>query len=183
MRRTDLSSLDRIVIGVALAGVLAIALSVVGVAHAQETEITGRGTVSLSWVAPTSRADGSPLTDLAGYMIYWGPESRHGRCSPDSPETIGADDCYPASFSVSDPAATGESFVLEFSETTTVYFAATAYDSAGRQSRYSNEAAKRFELVIHAPPAAPTSLEVAVSMSCSTSDARVTCEFRVSDPE
>ena len=26
----------------------------------------------LSWDAPEQNADGSPLTDLAGYRVYWG---------------------------------------------------------------------------------------------------------------
>jgi hypothetical protein len=33
---------------------------------------TTNGTVSLSWLAPTENVDGSPLTDLAGYRIYYG---------------------------------------------------------------------------------------------------------------
>lgn len=30
------------------------------------------GTATLSWTPPTENADGSPLTDLAGYRIYYG---------------------------------------------------------------------------------------------------------------
>ena len=30
------------------------------------------GTISLAWDAPTTNVDGSPLTDLAGYWIYYG---------------------------------------------------------------------------------------------------------------
>lgn len=33
------------------------------------------GTLSLSWVAPTMNEDGTPLTDLAGYKVYYGPAS------------------------------------------------------------------------------------------------------------
>lgn len=145
--------------------------------------IEGQGTAALSWEAPTEREDGSPLTNLAGFVIFWGDESRVGRCASDYPTAKDDASCYPASFDVMNPGATGESLVLELSETTTIYFAAIAYDSAGELSRYSNEASKRFELVINAPPGAPTSLEVAVSMSCSTNDARITCEFVISDPE
>ena len=29
--------------------------------------------VTISWIAPTQNADGSRLTDLAGYKIYYGP--------------------------------------------------------------------------------------------------------------
>ncbi|MDH3642435.1 MAG: hypothetical protein OES38_10090, partial [Gammaproteobacteria bacterium] len=34
------------------------------------------GVLSLTWVAPTENVDGSPLTDLAGYKIYYGDSSR-----------------------------------------------------------------------------------------------------------
>ena len=30
------------------------------------------GTATLSWLAPTTDTDGAPLTDLAGYRIYYG---------------------------------------------------------------------------------------------------------------
>ena len=30
------------------------------------------GTATLSWLAPTTNTDGAPLTDLAGYVIYYG---------------------------------------------------------------------------------------------------------------
>ncbi len=30
------------------------------------------GSVTLSWYPPTQNADGSPLTDLAGYRVYYG---------------------------------------------------------------------------------------------------------------
>src|SRR5687767_6502029 len=33
---------------------------------------TPTGTAALAWVAPTQNADGSPLSDLAGYRILYG---------------------------------------------------------------------------------------------------------------
>jgi hypothetical protein len=36
----------------------------------------GNGSITLSWLPPTENADGSALTDLAGYRIYYG---RHAR--------------------------------------------------------------------------------------------------------
>ncbi len=35
----------------------------------------GSGTISLAWDAPTTNSNGSPLTDLAGYRIYYGTSS------------------------------------------------------------------------------------------------------------
>lgn len=53
------------------------------------------GTVSLSWVAPTENTDGTPLTDLAGYNIYYGRSSAQ----------------YEQTYAVDNPALT--SFVLD----------------------------------------------------------------------
>ena len=33
------------------------------------------GSITISWTAPQTRADGTPLTDLAGYRIYYGTSS------------------------------------------------------------------------------------------------------------
>ena len=35
------------------------------------------GSVTLSWLPPTEKIDGTPLTNLAGYRIYWGPKRGH----------------------------------------------------------------------------------------------------------
>jgi hypothetical protein len=35
----------------------------------------GAGTISLAWEAPTTNSDGTPLTDLAGYYVYYGTAS------------------------------------------------------------------------------------------------------------
>ena len=36
---------------------------------------TYAGQATLSWVAPSTNEDGTPLTDLAGYKIYYGTAS------------------------------------------------------------------------------------------------------------
>jgi hypothetical protein len=41
-------------------------------AFAIEVVATATGAASLSWLPPTENDDGTPLTDLAGYKIYWG---------------------------------------------------------------------------------------------------------------
>ncbi len=33
------------------------------------------GFLDLAWEAPTTNVDGTPLTDLAGYRVYWGPSA------------------------------------------------------------------------------------------------------------
>ncbi len=37
--------------------------------------ILSAGDATLSWDPPTTNADGTPLTDLAGYRIYYGTSS------------------------------------------------------------------------------------------------------------
>jgi hypothetical protein len=99
---------------------------------------------TLTWEAPTTNADGSaPLTDLAGYTVYYGATSR----------TAAGFTAYDTALDVGNSpicALTG-SGTLEcvhvlsgFTAGTTVYFAVTAYDSGGNESGYSNEASKTF---------------------------------------
>jgi hypothetical protein len=37
--------------------------------------VTGSGAIGLAWDAPQTRADGTPLTNLAGFRIYYGTAS------------------------------------------------------------------------------------------------------------
>lgn len=63
---------------------LALALSILG-CNAMDEET---GTVTLRWQPPVDNEDGSRLTDLAGYRVYWGPSERPfaNRIDIDSPE-------------------------------------------------------------------------------------------------
>jgi hypothetical protein len=79
------------------------------------------GTISLAWDAPTSNADGRPLTDLAGYKIYYGTASGTYDHSID----VGKVTTY---------TLTG------LAQGQTYYIAVTAYDTSNNQSGYSNEA-------------------------------------------
>ena len=80
------------------------------------------GRVLLSWYAPTSRIDSSPLnlSDLEGYRIYYGS-------SMDDVSTMLVDlnDNTVTEYLVSLPSGT-------------YYFAITAYDSGGMESGLSN---------------------------------------------
>lgn len=77
----------------------------------------------LRWQPPTQNVDGTPLTDLAGYNVYWGTESR----SYGAPHTIG------------DPSITEWEVDLPPGR---YYFALTAFDREGSESGYSNEVIK-----------------------------------------
>lgn len=84
----------------------------------------GTGSVTLSWTAPTQNDDGTALTDLAGYKIYYGQNSG----------------VYTNTQDINNPGLT--SFVVENLTLGEYFFVATAYNSAGIESRRSNEASK-----------------------------------------
>jgi len=82
------------------------------------------GSVTLTWTAPTQNEDGSALTDLAGYKIYWGTTSGN----------------YPNSITVNDKDAT--SYVVDNLSSGTYEFVATSFNTSGVESRYSAPATK-----------------------------------------
>ena len=98
------------------------------------------GQVTLTWTAPTENEDGTPLTDLAGYKIYYGTE-------------LGS---YPNTIDINDSTVT--SYVVENLTAGDWRFVATAYNEAGTESQYSNEAIKT---VVDAPPLPPGGLAAA----------------------
>lgn len=81
------------------------------------------GPVQLSWVAPEENVDGSSLTDLAGYRIYYGTSSRS----------------YSDMVDLANPAATAHTLTLASGD---YYVAMTALDGEGNESAYSNEVIK-----------------------------------------
>jgi hypothetical protein len=85
---------------------------------------------NLSWQAPTTNEDGSPLTDLDRYNIYYGPVSRGSQTNP-------ADFQYPSSV----PISAGQiSYTLTGLTPGQIYYAAvTAMNTSGNESAYSNE--------------------------------------------
>ena len=85
---------------------------------------TATGSVTLSWTAPTTRSDGSALTNLAGFKIYWGP----------------AEGDYPNSATVENPGITV--YVVEPLTPATWHFVVTALDLQGLESQASNDASK-----------------------------------------
>ena len=70
-------------------------------------------------------SDGSPLTDLAGYKIYYGNESGY----------------YHTSIQIDNPGVV--IYVVENLTPGTYYFVSTAINSSGLESRFSNEVSKR----------------------------------------
>lgn len=88
------------------------------------TSTTGGFTVS--WTAPTTRSDGTPLSlsAIGGFRIYYG--SQHGS--------------YPNSVNITD--GTARTATVNNLASGTYYLVMTTYDSAGIESRYSTEAVK-----------------------------------------
>lgn len=79
------------------------------------------GSVTLSWAAPTLNEDGTALSDLAGYKVYYGTSSR--------------------SYTVEIPVDLGTTTLMVDNLTPdTYYFAATAINLADVESQYSIEA-------------------------------------------
>lgn len=85
---------------------------------------TALGSATLSWTPPTSRADGSPLSNLAGYKVYWG--TREG--------------AYPNAATILNPGIS--TYVIEQLTPARWFFVVTAIDATGAESGFSNVASK-----------------------------------------
>jgi hypothetical protein len=93
---------------------------------AGEAPPPGTGSVTLSWLAPTERVDGSPIGQLAGYRILFGQISR----------------AYDRDIRLDNPGLTR--YVIEGLGSGTWYFAMTTITSDGLESAPSAEASKTF---------------------------------------
>jgi hypothetical protein len=85
------------------------------------------GDINLSWIAPATRTNGAvlSLSEIAGYRIYMGSTARN--LAP----VLDLED------------GTLNRYVMRDLDNGTYYFAVTAYDTAGNESRLSNIAAKQ----------------------------------------
>ena len=119
--------------------------------------------MTLNWVAPTTYTDGTPLTNLLGYKLYYGTSAGN----------------YTNSITL------GNVITYTFTNLAngTYYFTATAFDNAGVESAPSNEVSKLESAAADttAPsvtaftiPAASTSLSVSISSFTATDNVSVT---------
>jgi hypothetical protein len=76
----------------------------------------------LAWDAPTTNTDGSPLTDLAGYKIYYGTSSGN----------------YTTIIDVGNVTT----YFINNLVLGTYYFTVTTYNTSGVESAYANEIIK-----------------------------------------
>lgn len=82
------------------------------------------GAATLSWTPPTRNTDGSSLTNLAGYRIYYGTSSSA------------------LNKTVTISNASVSTYVIDDLTAATWYFAVKAYNTAGVESAMSNKASK-----------------------------------------
>lgn len=122
---TDVGTTSNIVIkvadGTATASLAAFNIVVTGTTG---TTTPTTGTATVFWVAPTQNSDGSALTDLAGFRIYFGTNSGS----------------LTQVVQVTNAQAT--SYVVSGLTSGTWYFAVTSYGSDGTESARSAEASK-----------------------------------------
>lgn len=89
-----------------------------------EVTQTALGSMTLNWTPPTENEDGSALTDLAGYKLYYGTSSGN----------------YSHQVNINNAGIS--TYVIDNLVPDTYYVVATARNSAGVESAYSNEAVK-----------------------------------------
>ena len=82
------------------------------------------GAATVSWEAPTTNTDGTPLTDLTGYRIYYGA----------SPDKLG--------HSVQIKTIGLQTYVIDDLQSGTWYFAVMAVASDGSESKLSDIVSK-----------------------------------------
>lgn len=82
---------------------------------------TALGNTTLNWVAPTQNTDGSPLTDLAGYKIFYGTSSGN----------------YDHEIRLDNPGMT--THVVDNLVPGTYFFAAKSFNAKGVDGSYSSE--------------------------------------------
>jgi len=93
-------------------------------AFSVEVVAAASGSATLTWQPPTQNADGSPLTNLVGYSVYWGL----------TPSDLSN------STRINNAGIT--SYLVEQLTPATWYFAITARDADGDESDFSNIASK-----------------------------------------
>jgi len=86
--------------------------------------VAGKGSAKLAWIPPTSNSDGSKLTALAGYKIYYGTSPQY----------------FQRTIDIKDPSAT--EYTIENLPPHTYYFVITAYNADGTESSRSNIVSK-----------------------------------------
>lgn len=101
------------------------------------------------WPTPTQNTDGSPLTDLAGFWIYYGQDSAallqtdaEARRTDSSVSWIEIDNAQTNDYEI----------ILEVTEPTTFFFGITAFDTSGNEAVISELVSKVIRFVDNVAP-------------------------------
>ena len=89
--------------------------------------VSGTGSVTLSWTAPTKNTDGTALTNLAGYRVHYGTSAGN----------------YTRTVQL--PSKSLTSVVIEDLTRARWYFAVKAYNTSGVESTFSGSVSKLIE--------------------------------------
>lgn len=122
MIRTFFRSASRLALGLALLCAIAACNSAASGSAGNGTGTTtppAIDTATVTWIAPSRNADGSALTNLAGFHVYYGPDANVLSTLQDVPQ----------------PGAS--STVIANLKAGTYYFAVSAYTSDGTESELS----------------------------------------------
>jgi len=84
-----------------------------------DTPTLHEGSLTLKWEAPITNSNGTSLTDLAGYRIYFGTS--------------------PGNYSLAIDIGNVTTYTIENLSPGIYYFAIAAYDTSGNESTFSNE--------------------------------------------
>ncbi len=118
---------------VGLASAIVVAASIAGCRIESDNPVGAQGasgsgsssaetqSVEIAWQPPTANSDSTPLSDLAGYNLYYGSTSRQ------------------YTHSVQIPSAGITTYVVESLPSGTYYFAIAAYNASGVESSPSSE--------------------------------------------
>ena len=91
---------------------------------------------TLSWTPPTTNVDGSPITDLKGYKVYWSMQT--GIYTDLKVKDVGNVTL------ISIKTIIGQFVGIR-------YFVVTAYNVLGNESAFSNEVSASFFSIVTAP--------------------------------
>src|SRR3989344_2093573 len=116
----------------------------------------------LTWDYPTTNTDGTVLTDLAGFKVYYGTASGNYSTVID----VAFATCVTAS------PCSSSTFTVTNLSVATYYFAVTAYDTSGNESEFSDEVSKT---ISGTPP--PTSIPAPTGIQVTANGGTVTVSW------
>lgn len=122
----------------------------------------GVGTREITATMPTQNTDGTSVTDLDVFTIYWGFSPRGYTDSASVPAA-------PPGGQITDTVTVN--VTGDYGDIVNVYFAGTVTDLRGNESAFSNEIMEPFEIVDQSTPNPPSiQFTVPIGYNCTTPD-------------